>query len=312
MLWQMRYLDRHLEWDVRGNHLLENLRRGIDGSALRLEAERWLDRATLLTRNWPADLPHGAFRAFSDVSRRNAGGRWTSVTPSPVPPRPAEQCHVAGGKWPRLASVLHPDGRFLLGDACLARPALGTYGPCRRRCLVKGRPAARQRAASRWANWGLSNGGEMMLLMPAPWDRTIFRPMPTPICFRWKRRSAAGVCLSTAGSTTTTTTRCGSTPFDGCPQRSPNRRSGSVRHVVPLHGTRGWPSNWPTAGSRILRPCTAQCLSAAGRARRWPLGGLPSRQLHRLGRGEGNARVDRLAAPPSEVHVEQVADARPA
>jgi len=127
MLWQARYLQRHLEWDVRGNHLLENLRAMvlIAGFLAGPEADRWLSKASTLLERELAEqiLPHGEHferspmyhaqmvEAVLDVRDAVAG----------LDGALANRCHQTAAKMAHfLHTILHPDGHIpLLGDSCL-------------------------------------------------------------------------------------------------------------------------------------------------------------------------------------------------
>jgi len=123
---QAAFLARNLEWDVRGNHLLENAKALIwmgvffDGP----RAARWLKRGarTLQRELREQILPHGEHFERSpmyharmlelvldirDVTQRVMFGL-------------SSQCgQVAGRMAAFLREVLHPDGRIpLLGDSC--------------------------------------------------------------------------------------------------------------------------------------------------------------------------------------------------
>lgn len=127
MLWQARFLDRHLEWDVRGNHLLENLRAMALMSAFLAgpEADRWLSKVSILLRRELGEqiLPHGEhferspmyhaemLEVVLDVREAVAG----------LDVELAALCSQAATKMARfLHAILHPDGNIpLLGDSCL-------------------------------------------------------------------------------------------------------------------------------------------------------------------------------------------------
>jgi uncharacterized heparinase superfamily protein len=180
MLWQMRYLDRHLEWDVRGNHLLENLRAmALMGAFFAgSEAERWLDRAaTLLTRELAEQiLPHGEHFERSPMYHAEMLEAVLDVRDAVAGLRPdlAEQCHVAGRKMAAfLRAILHPDGEIpLLGDACLGQgPHLAArMDRAEEDALSKDAlPRKATSGAEQVGNyWVYRNGGEMMLFDAGP------------------------------------------------------------------------------------------------------------------------------------------------
>ncbi len=134
MLWQTRYLERHLEWDLGGNHLLENFR------ALTLmgiffegpDACRWLRKtATWLPRQLGEQiLPDGEHferspRYHADVLEALLDVREAAA---PVNPDLARLCNDTAARMAEfLRAILHPDGEFpLLGDSCFnpAHPTL--------------------------------------------------------------------------------------------------------------------------------------------------------------------------------------------
>lgn len=129
MIWQARYLERHLEWDLRGNHLLENLR------ALTLlgaffegpDARRWLRAtATLLPDQLVEQiLPHGEHferspRYHADMLEVLLDARDALAD---VLPELSTRCGNAAVKMAAfLRAVVHPDGDVpLLGDCCLGQ-----------------------------------------------------------------------------------------------------------------------------------------------------------------------------------------------
>jgi uncharacterized heparinase superfamily protein len=123
---QAAFLERNLEWDLRGNHLLENIRALTLAGAFLAgpDADRWLCKGGRLFRAQLEEqvLPHGEhferspmyharmLEAVLDV--RDAAER--------LAPGLSDFCAGAAEKMAQfLRSVLHPDGEIpLLGDSC--------------------------------------------------------------------------------------------------------------------------------------------------------------------------------------------------
>lgn len=127
MIWQARYLEHHLEWDLRGNHLLENLRAlallgaFFDGP----DGRRWLETtAALLPRQLGEQvLPHGEHferspRYHADMLEALLDMR-DGLTD--VLPELATRCDDSAAKMAAfLRFIAHPDGDVpLFGDSCL-------------------------------------------------------------------------------------------------------------------------------------------------------------------------------------------------
>ena len=131
MACQARFLQRNLEWDLRGNHLLENARALVlMGSFFKgPHADRWLRKGTRVFRREIAQqvLPHGEhferspmyhalmLEAVLDVRDATAS----------VLPELADFCIPLAEKMAAfLEQICHPDGRIpLLGDACFGESA---------------------------------------------------------------------------------------------------------------------------------------------------------------------------------------------
>lgn len=131
MLSQGRYLERHLEWDVRGNHLLENAKAlALAGAFLDgPDPDRWLGKAARILRKELAEqiLTHGEhferspmyhalmLEALLDV-RDGVGA---------VMPDLARLCRETGERMAAfLRAIVHPDGEIpLLGDSVLGETA---------------------------------------------------------------------------------------------------------------------------------------------------------------------------------------------
>ena len=185
---QADYLARNLEWDLGGNHLLENARAlTLAGAFLAgLDADRWLRKGGRLIRAQIDQqvLPHGEhferspmyharmLEAVLDV--RDAAER--------VAPDLSEFCAGAAEKMGRfLESILHPDdeipllGDSLFGEAPPARILIERVRPAEKVCDVTGsphpRPLSRERERGEFPN---SNPGPRSPL-PAP-----RAPLPAP------------------------------------------------------------------------------------------------------------------------------------
>ncbi|MCA9073898.1 MAG: alginate lyase family protein [Planctomycetaceae bacterium] len=124
---QVRYLERHLEWDLRGNHLLENLRTlamagaFFDGPI----AERRLDKADRLIRGQLREqiLPSGEHFERAPMYHAQMLNAVLDVRDTVKCARPelAEVCHdIASSMAYFLERILHPDGEIpLLADSAL-------------------------------------------------------------------------------------------------------------------------------------------------------------------------------------------------
>lgn len=124
---QIRFLERHLEWDLRGNHLFENLRTLIlaatffDGRT----AERRLDKALKIFREQLAEqiLPSGEHFERSPMYHAQMLSALLDVRDVVAAVRPdfAAHCAKIVERMRELLRVLvHPDGHVaLLGDTAL-------------------------------------------------------------------------------------------------------------------------------------------------------------------------------------------------
>ena len=127
MFCQARYLSRHLEWDVRGNHLLENAKALVlVGAFLRCpDADRWLAKGRTTLQNELAEqiLPHGEHFERSPMYHAGMLEAVLDVRDAvaTLMPELARSCGETAAKMAAfLQAILHPDGDIpLLGDACL-------------------------------------------------------------------------------------------------------------------------------------------------------------------------------------------------
>ncbi len=124
---QARFLSGNLEWDLRGNHLLENLRAlAMAGAVLDgPEADHWLDTAQNLFEGQLEEqiLPHGEHFERSPMYHAMMLEALLDVRDATRAVRPAlaERCGEAADRMAGfLGTLLHPDGEIpLLGDSCL-------------------------------------------------------------------------------------------------------------------------------------------------------------------------------------------------
>ncbi len=131
MFCQARFLSRHLEWDVRGNHLLENARAMVlvgsflDGP----NADRWLRRGAKVFRKELEQqiLDHGEHFERSPMYHAEMLEAVLDVRDVTVGlmPELARSCDLAASRMARfLEDIVHPDGRIpLLGDSCFGHSA---------------------------------------------------------------------------------------------------------------------------------------------------------------------------------------------
>ncbi len=129
MLAQARYLEGHLEWDLGGNHLLEDLRALVligaffEGS----EAQRRLRKTAALFKRQLVEqiLPHGEHFERSPMYHAQMLQAVLDVRDAVtgLQPELADICRNTAAKMaPFLANILHPDGDIpLLGDSCLGQ-----------------------------------------------------------------------------------------------------------------------------------------------------------------------------------------------
>lgn len=124
---QTRYLERHLEWDLRGNHLLENLKALLlsgacwEGKA----ADRRLDIAARILEGQFAEqlLPSGEHFERSPMYHAQMLSAVLDVRDATAGVRPdlSDRCnHEARRMSDFLSRLLHPDGQIpLLSDSTL-------------------------------------------------------------------------------------------------------------------------------------------------------------------------------------------------
>lgn len=124
---QLRFLERHLEWDLRGNHLLENLRTLVLAGAFLSgrAADARLDWAATLFERQLAEqiLPGGEHFERSPMYHAQMLCAVLDVRDALQPLRPelAQTCtSVAGRMGDLLNAIVHPDGEVpLLSDTAL-------------------------------------------------------------------------------------------------------------------------------------------------------------------------------------------------
>jgi uncharacterized heparinase superfamily protein len=119
---QAGFLERNLEWDLRGNHLIENLRALVLAGAFLdgPDADRWLDRGLSLLRHELAEqvLPHGEHFERSPMYHARMLEALLDV-------RDVAEPHLAVDRMASfLGAIVHPDGEIpLLGDSCFGETA---------------------------------------------------------------------------------------------------------------------------------------------------------------------------------------------
>jgi uncharacterized heparinase superfamily protein len=132
MISQASFLSGHLEWDLRGNHLLENVKALVlsgtffDGPL----ADRWLEKGAETFRQQLVEqiLPHGEHFERSPMYHALILEAILDVRDAVQDIRPELRmlCAETAGRMARfLEATLHPDGGIpLLGDACFGQSAL--------------------------------------------------------------------------------------------------------------------------------------------------------------------------------------------
>jgi len=132
---QASFLERHLEWDLRGNHLLENARAlALVGAFFKgPDADRWLQTGARVFKSQLAEqvLPHGEHFERSPMYHAQMLEAVLDVRDvlGPVMPGLAALCEESATKMAAfLREILHPDGDIpLLGDACLGETAPASH-----------------------------------------------------------------------------------------------------------------------------------------------------------------------------------------
>ncbi len=171
---QARFLRHHLEWDLGGNHLLENAKAlAMVGAFLEgPEADRLLRRGAKILRVQLARqiLPHGehfersplyhaiALEAVLDVRDATQG----------VLPQLAEFCDAMAVRMADfLQEILHPDGAIpLLGDSCLNESAPANQLAARAAIQAKSPPSASTKVLGN--TWIFHDGGDFLLFDAGP------------------------------------------------------------------------------------------------------------------------------------------------
>ena len=131
MFSQVGFLENHLEWDVRGNHLLENAKALVlAGACLEgPEADRWLKKGASILRRELAEqiLPHGEHFERAPMYHAQVLEALLDVRDAvrAVLPDLSGLCEATALEMASfLKTILHPDGQIpLLGDSCLAETA---------------------------------------------------------------------------------------------------------------------------------------------------------------------------------------------
>jgi uncharacterized heparinase superfamily protein len=183
---QARFLERHLETDIGGNHLLENARALVFTGAFLAgpDADRWLGLGERIMRKELPEqiLPHGehferspmyhaqvleALLDIRDVSRL-------------ISPKLADFCDEACHPMAAfLRKILHPDGRIpLLGDSCFGESApirdliarAAEAGPCDAPTATDPQPSALGPPSSQVVGdyWTYRHGSDFLLFDAGP------------------------------------------------------------------------------------------------------------------------------------------------
>ena len=208
---QARFLASHLERDLGGNHLLENLRTLILAGAFfdGPESDRWLEKGIRLFRREAEEqfLPHGEHFERSPMYHaimldlvldlRDALGD--------VDKEFADWCgELADRMGSFLHAILHPDGEIpLLGDS-----AFGEIPPTAailaRLDIAENVPAA-DGAACIGDCWTFRSGNDFLLFDRGPVGVDHLPGTHTPTCSGSRRPSKAAGCSSMPASTITKT-----------------------------------------------------------------------------------------------------------
>jgi len=183
---QARYLEGHLERDLGGNHLLENLRAMLlvgaflDGP----DADRWLAKGARLLRKELAEqvLPHGEHFERSPMYHAEMLEAVLDVRDAlaAVMPDLGQLCSETAAKMAAfLGEIIHPDGEIpLLGDACFGQtppPARLIARAAASDCTANSERRDRQRAPHRAPGacrlggyWTYREDGDFLLFDAGP------------------------------------------------------------------------------------------------------------------------------------------------
>ncbi len=131
MFRQARFLEDHLEWDVQGNHLLENVRALLLAGAFfeGADAQRWLRRGAGVLRAQLVEqiLPHGEHFERSPMYHAQMLDTVLDIrdATAAVLPELTDLCASTTANMAAfLGEILHPDREIpLLGDSCFGQAA---------------------------------------------------------------------------------------------------------------------------------------------------------------------------------------------
>jgi len=182
---QARFLGSHLEWDLGGNHLLEDLRAFWIASSFfdGTEARRWRRKAgELLARQLDEQiLAHGEHLERSPMYHAHILEAVLDVrdTAADLEPDLARRCaQTAAQMADFLAAICHPDGQIpLLGDSAFDQTPSPRRLISRARTDGAGRPpaawtrpsgASRQGACELGGYWIWRDGRDFVILDAAP------------------------------------------------------------------------------------------------------------------------------------------------
>lgn len=132
---QAEYLAEHLEWDLGGNHLLENIKAVcLAACAFRTEeADRWLEKMLPILRGelQKQVLPHGEHYERSPMYHCQILGNLLEM--AVVSEKVSQPLHrlcleYARPMWAFLQGILHPDGEIpLFADSCFGEAPSVAY-----------------------------------------------------------------------------------------------------------------------------------------------------------------------------------------
>jgi len=257
-------LERHLERDLGGNHLLENLKALLVAGVFfeGPDAERWLSKGSRLIQREISEqvLTSGEHFERSPMYHCHVLELLMDVADVVQEhlPELARACRDATDRMSEfLAQIVHPDGEIpLLGDSCFGEATSASVLILEVQQPHTQREEARVGRISKVVSdlFGVPSysevGGQRVALtgrfamqttsccsMQGRLARITCPPMLMPTCWESKRRSAVGVCLSTVVFSTTKTTRCVDTA-------DPQRRTTSFRLMGQISVTCGPNSGW--------------------------------------------------------------------